>query len=130
MPFFCTRGAVLYTERVRLEKDALKNEFENDSIPVEDGKFWSFESLLLRKEGRIYDFMVFLISRLNRIPFNSFPARTAHRYSGKLMNYVWSQYNKYAPFQFQKNIELSRNGKLQMLGAHFETTLNSTNKHF
>ena len=38
MPFFCTRGAVLYTERVRLEKDSTKNEFENDSIPVEDGK--------------------------------------------------------------------------------------------
>lgn len=47
-----------------------------------------------------------------------------------MMNYVWSQYNKYAPFQFQKNIELSPNGKLQLLGAHFETSLSSASKHF
>ena len=38
MPFFATRGAVLYTERVRLEKDAFKkSEFETDKIQIKNG---------------------------------------------------------------------------------------------
>lgn len=52
-PFFCTRGAVLYTERVRLEKETYKKEFENDSIPVKDGKHLKRVSCFNRKYSKI-----------------------------------------------------------------------------
>lgn len=43
MPFFATRGAVLYTERIRSEKEPCKKDFDTELNSGKDGKHFQFD---------------------------------------------------------------------------------------
>lgn len=62
MPFFATRGATLYTERVRAEKDTFNREFGIDSNPVEEGKYYLQSKSYFRFSKISSNFILFFIS--------------------------------------------------------------------